>query len=208
MAKGDLTVASFAGAPAIRPQGQYFTIGTFIAYPYARGHVHITGPDPSDKLDFETGFLADTNNLDMKKHVWAYKKGREIARRMEVYRGELSATHPRFPAGSKAACIDTHSPLKDVKDIEYTTEDDAQIEQWVRERTSTAWHSAGTCKMGPPEEMGVVDMKLNVHGIKGLKVADLSIIPQNIGANTNNTALAIGEKAAEIFIEELGFNKG
>lgn len=127
---------------------------------------------------------------------------------MEVYRGELSATHPKFPAGSKAACINTDSPLKDVKDIEYTAEDDAQIEQWVRERTSTAWHSAGTCKMGPPEEMGVVEMKLNVHGIKGLKVADLSIIPQNIGANTNNTALATSEKAAEMFIEELGFNKG
>lgn len=48
-----------------------------------------------------------------------------------------------------------------------------------------------------------MDGILGVYGIKGLKLADLSIPPENIGANTNNTALMIGEKAADIFIKEL-----
>ncbi len=53
--------------------------------------------------------------------------------------------------------------------------------------------------------MGVVDATLSVYGVRGLKVADLSIAPRNVAANTNNTAMAVGEKAADIFIKELGF---
>ena len=60
--------------------------------------------------------------------------------------------------------------------------------------------------MAPPEKMGVVDAKLSVRGVEGLKIADVSILPRNVAANTNNTALAVGEKAADIFINELGLS--
>jgi alcohol oxidase len=50
----------------------------------------------------------------------------------------------------------------------------------------------------------VVDPNLNVYGVEGLKVADMSIPPLNVAANTMNTAVAIGEKAADILIKELG----
>lgn len=65
----------------------------------------------------------------------------------------------------------------------------------------------GTCKMAPFEEGGVVDPKLNVYEVKGLKVADLSIPPSNVGSNTCSVAMAVGEKAADIIIEELGPGK-
>ncbi|KAF5367242.1 hypothetical protein D9757_011691 [Collybiopsis confluens] len=65
-------------------------------------------------------------------------------------------------------------------------------------------HSLGTCPMKPYNQGGVVDSKLNVYGIQGLKVADLSIAPSNVHSNTNATAVAIGEKAAVIIAEELG----
>lgn len=58
--------------------------------------------------------------------------------------------------------------------------------------------------MKPKEKGGVVDANLNVYGTSGLKVADLSMVPENVGANTNNTALAVGEKAAMIIGGELG----
>jgi alcohol oxidase len=58
--------------------------------------------------------------------------------------------------------------------------------------------------MVPREKGGVVVANLSVYGVNGLKLADLSIPPENVGANTNNTALMIGEKAADIFIRELG----
>jgi choline dehydrogenase-like flavoprotein len=65
-------------------------------------------------------------------------------------------------------------------------------------------HQLGTCAMKPREKGGVVDAKLNVYGVSGLKVADLSIAPANVSANTYGTALVIGEKAAVIIAEELG----
>jgi alcohol oxidase len=58
--------------------------------------------------------------------------------------------------------------------------------------------------MKPREKGGVVDSRLNVYGLSGLKIADLSIGPGNVAANTYSTALAIGEKAAIIIAEELG----
>lgn len=66
------------------------------------------------------------------------------------------------------------------------------------------WHSLGTCAMKAQADGGVVDGSLNVYGTTGLKVADLSMVPENVGANTNNTALVVGEKAAVIIGRELG----
>ena len=53
---------------------------------------------------------------------------------------------------------------------------------------------------------GVLDPRLNVHGVKGLKVADLSICPDNVGCNTFSTALLIGEKCAMLVAEDLGYS--
>ena len=53
---------------------------------------------------------------------------------------------------------------------------------------------------------GVLDERLNVHGVKGLKVADLSICPDNVGCNTYSTALLIGEKCAMLTAEDLGYS--
>ncbi len=60
--------------------------------------------------------------------------------------------------------------------------------------------------MKPRDHNGVVDARLNVYGIQNLKVADMSIAPSNVSANTYNTALIIGEKAAVIIAEDLGNN--
>lgn len=202
-------ISGFLGDPTSVPAGQYLTIGNYTAYPYSRGHMHITGPKHDDPLDFDVGFFNDKNDIDLKKQLWAYKKQREILRRMKYFRGELAEGHPRFPANSAAAVQESiTAPLQNVQDLVYTKEDDAAIEQWLRENVNTTWHSLGTCKMAPREEDGVVDKNLNVYGVKGLKIADLSIPPKNVGANTNNTALVIGEKAADIIINELNGMKG
>ena len=199
-----LTTFSFLGDPSTVPEAAYITIGTYTAYPYSRGHMHITGPELSDALDFNPGYLTDENDIDLKKLVWAYKKSREITRRTSMFRGEMAPGHPRFPEGSAAVCAAVDGPPSDAKDIVYSAEDDKAIEQFVRENVNTTWHSISTAKMAPREEYGVVDENLNVWGTKGLKLADLSIPPMNVGANTNNTAMFVGEKAADIIIRELG----
>lgn len=179
-------------------------MANYTSYPYSRGHLHITGPSITDPLDFDTGFLSDEHDLDLKKQVWAYKKSREIMRRTAMYHGEVALGHPTYPTGSKAASTDEPAGESVDADIQYSAEDDKAIEQFIRETIGTTWHSIGTCKMAPREENGVVDGRLNVWGTKGLKLADLSIPPKNVSGNTNNTAMLIGEKAADLIIQDLG----
>ena len=162
-----------------------------------------------DPIDFDVGWLKDPDENDVKKHIWAYKLQREMWRRMSIFRGELATTHPQFPSGSKAAVVEKcDGPIAEGDAwLEYTAEDDKAIEKKVREILTTTWHSLGTCKIAPRDKKGVVDDNLNVHGLQHLKLADLSVPPENVGANTGGTAFVIGEKAADIFIQELGLGK-
>ncbi|ELU42837.1 alcohol oxidase-like protein [Rhizoctonia solani AG-1 IA] len=121
---------------------------------------------------------------------------REIFRRIPSYRGEYAPLHPRFPSGSQAACVHLEKAYpQGIEDLVYTKDDDAALEDWV-----------GSVQMKPKEQGGCVDPRLNVYGAVNLKVADLSILPSNVGANTNSTALLIGEKAALIIAEDLDLN--
>ena len=164
----------------------------------------MTGPSPDDPLGLDPAIFIDTARLDIKRCVWAYRAQREIARRMSVYRGELAMTHPAFATDSKAACVELQGPpAASIQNIEYTAEDDSAIEEWLRNNIATTWHSAGTCKLLPLDRNGLIDANLSAHNVTGLKIADLSIKPHNVGAHTNNIAMALGGKAAEIFIEEL-----
>lgn len=195
-------INGFLADPSIVEPGQYMTLGTYTAYPYSRGSIHIT--DKEDVLngyDFDAGFL--NHPSDIKKQLWAYKMSREIARRLPYYRGELELGHPKFAEGSKAT-LHEGALEGEISDIKYSKEDEAVVEDWIRGNLSTTWHSLGTCAMKPREQGGVVDGDLNVYGTVGLKVADLSMVPENVGANTNNTALVVGEKAAVIIGRELG----
>jgi len=204
-----LKSTSFPADPTLVPVGQYLTASVFTGYPLSRGSIHITGPEMDDESDFNTGFFSDAKDVDILKHLWAYKKQREIFRRMKTYRGEVEILHPKFAPNSAAALVrldDSPPASENISDLEYTAEDDEAIKQWAREQVGTTWHSMGTCRMGAREDNAVVDPSLSVYGVKGLKVADMSIPPLNVAANTMNTAVAIAEKAADIFIKELGLS--
>ena len=73
---------------------------------------------------------------------------------------------------------------------------------YIRETVSTIYHPAGTCKMGQ-DPLAVVNDRLQVHGIQGLRVADVSIMPTLVNANTNAPAMMIGEKCADLILESL-----
>ncbi|MDA0677579.1 MAG: mycofactocin system GMC family oxidoreductase MftG [Chloroflexi bacterium] len=76
---------------------------------------------------------------------------------------------------------------------------DKALDEWLLKNVRTSHHVSGTCKMGPASDpMAVVDSQLRVRGVSGLRVADASIMPDCIRANTNVTAMMIGEKAAAL----------
>lgn len=87
--------------------------------------------------------------------------------------------------------------LPDCDTFEYKS--DEYWECYVRHMTTTVYHPVGTCKMGPLNgEATVVDPKLKVKGVKGLRVVDASIMPTVVSGNTNAPAIMIGEMGADL----------
>lgn len=79
---------------------------------------------------------------------------------------------------------------------------DETLNDWLRRNSGTSHHISGTCKMGPDSDpMTVVDQYLKVKGVEGLRVADASIMPDCIRANTNATTIMIGEKVSDLIKE-------
>jgi choline dehydrogenase len=76
-------------------------------------------------------------------------------------------------------------------------EDDADLGRYIRSSAGTFFHPVGTCRIGI-DELAVVDPLLRVHDVDGLRVADASVMPAIVSANTNATVLAIAERAAAI----------
>ena len=78
-----------------------------------------------------------------------------------------------------------------------------ELVQAGSEHTQTIFHPVGTCKMGPSSDnMAVVDERLKVHGIRGLRVVDASVMPTITSGNTNSPTLMIAEKASEMILED------
>ena len=79
--------------------------------------------------------------------------------------------------------------------------DDDQIIEEVSKYANTLFHPVGSCKMGN-DEKAVVNDKLTVHGIKGLRIVDASIMPHITSGNTNAPTIMIAEKAADIILTD------
>jgi choline dehydrogenase len=78
---------------------------------------------------------------------------------------------------------------------------DDEMLEYIREYGSTIFHPTSTCRMGQ-DEMAVVDERLRVRGIDALRVADASVMPTVVSGNTNATCVMIGEKAADMLMQD------
>ncbi|MEM7041673.1 MAG: GMC family oxidoreductase N-terminal domain-containing protein [Pseudomonadota bacterium] len=146
--------------------------------PESLGSVHITSADPEAHPSIRFNFLSDP--LDRQTMIDGFRLMRRLAmaKALDDIRG------------------DERSPGPDVSS-------DDEILSWIRENAETAYHPIGTCRMGSADSgMTVVDHRLRVHGLSGLRVADASIMPTMVSGNTNAAAIMIGEKAAVMIKED------
>lgn len=78
---------------------------------------------------------------------------------------------------------------------------DEQLKEFLRQEVQHIYHPVGTCKMGK-DKMSVVDPQLRVHGLQGIRVIDASVMPTIVGGNTNAPTIMIGERGADLILEE------
>ncbi|MGX1500974.1 choline dehydrogenase [Labrenzia sp. MBR-25] len=154
-----------------------FLLGFQPTRPTSRGHICLRSADPFDMPEIHPNSLS--TNRDLTEMIEGSKLMRKIA---------------ESPA------------MQSVIDEEITPGPSVQTDEEmladVRSRCSTVFHPVSTCRMGPAPEENVVDTRLKVYGVDGLRVVDASIFPTVTSGNTNAPAIMVGEKGADLILED------
>ncbi|XP_065223658.1 glucose dehydrogenase [FAD, quinone]-like [Planococcus citri] len=152
--------------------------------PKSSGRIKLKSTNPLDPPKIISGYLTEYD--DIKTFIRSIKFIHELAN-TEVFR-------------SCCELIEIQ-PLEECRDLEQLT--DEYYECLIRNFVQTVYHPVGTCKMGPKSDKdAVVDARLKVYGVEGLRVADASIMPRIVSGNTNIPVIMIGEKAADLIKED------
>jgi len=163
------------GSPISEKPG--ITFAGFDLRPKGRGTVRL------DSADFHDAPLVDPR-------FWSEEADRQKA--LEVFR------MLRRLAGTQALSHYVGAERQPGADVQ----SDAQILSELRNMTDPGLHGTGTCSMGVDPRTSVVDERCRVHGLEGLRVVDCSIIPIPVSGNTNGPAMAIGQRASELILED------
>jgi choline dehydrogenase len=142
--------------------------------PESKGSIHIKSNDPEEFPSIKYNFLS--SQLDKDTLVAGVKFIRNLMKTEPMKEFVNDEIQPGF---------------------EISTDDD--ILEFIKNKAETVYHPSGTCKMGF-DQNAVVDKNLKVHGIKGLRVADASIMPTLVSGNTNAVCMMIGERCADFII--------
>lgn len=160
-----------AGVPPV-PSGSGCTLNSYFLRPRSRGSVALSSADPAAAPLIDPAYIRDP--YDLQVAVEGIRQSREIMSQSAISK-YLKREH--FPGPSVRT--------------------QADYEAYAQQYGRTGYHPVGTCKMGV-DALSVVDPKLRVHGIEGLRVADSSIMPRIVSSNTNAPTLMIAEKAADL----------
>jgi len=153
-----------------------FSIHVCQLRPESRGQIGLRSTDPFDDPTIAANYLSTEEDRR------ALREGVKMTR-------ELAGT-----ASLKAICGAEHTPGTSVQT-------DDEINAWIRQTAETIYHPVGTCRMGVAGDLNaVVDDKLKVFGLPGLRVIDASVMPTLVSGNTNAPTIMIAEKAADMLL--------
>jgi len=154
-----------------KPPGHAVTLAVVLLQPQSKGRIGLNGRE----VVVDPGYLSSPE--DVRRMV----AGLKVAKRLL----ETTALKP-YNAG----------PMEPY----WGPVTDAELERWVRERSETLYHPAGSCRMGA-DEASVVDPELRVRGLRGLRVVDTSVMPTLNRGHTHAPTIMIAEKAAELIAQ-------
>ena len=161
-----------------------FTLSICQLRPESRGRIRITSTDPLAVPSMQPNYLA--TSADRATAIAGIKAAREIA--------GTSAMSPYIRREIK--------PGPQVRD-------DEGLLQFARDNGATIFHPSGTCMMGPPHDpLAVLDERLRVRGVMGLRVVDCSAMPTLVSGNTNAPVIMMAEKAVDMIREDAGATAG
>ena len=153
-----------------------FTMSVCQLRPESRGYVRIRSLDPLQPPSMQPNYL-DTD-LDRRTNVAAVRAARSIAQSPAMAPYVKREVKPGLAAQS-----------------------DEELLEFCRNNGATIFHPSGTCRMGH-DAMAVVDSRLRVHGVKGIRVVDCSVMPTLVSGNTNAPVVMMAEKAADMIRED------
>lgn len=154
-----------------------FLLGFNQCRPSSRGHLHISSSDPFAAPEIQPNYLSTDEDRQ------AAIDGMNLVRQIASAPALANVINAELLPGPEV-----HS------DDDFTA--------YARDNAWTVFHPCGTCRMGDDPGRSVVDARLRVHGIDGLRVADASIFPIIPSGNTNAPAIMVGEKAADMILED------
>ena len=154
-----------------------FLVGVSNCHPTSRGHVRIRSADPLEAPAIQPNYLSTQEDLD------ELVQGALFLRRLAAQAPLAALIEEELQPGAQVASR-------------------AAIEDDIRRRSSSIFHASGTCARGPDPETSVVDARLRVHGLEGLRVVDASVFPRITSGNINAPAIMVGERGADFLIAD------
>lgn len=157
-----------------------------IPRPRSRGRLYLTSNDPTVKPALDFKYFTDPEGYDAATLVWGIKAARKVAQQ-----APFKEWIKREVAPGEAV------------------QSDEELSEYARRVAHTVYHPAGTTKMGDlaKDGLAVVDCRLRVRGLKGVRIADAGVFPVMTTINPMLTVLGIGERAAEMIAEEAGWRR-
>jgi choline dehydrogenase len=156
-----------------------FFIGISHCRPKSRGAVRIASRDPFAAPVIEPNYLSEPSDIE------EMLEGVRLIRRIAAQPAMRAVIEEEMKPGP-------------------ATQSDADLVADIRQRCGSVFHASCTCRMGPDAKTNVVDHRLRVHGIGGLRVVDASVFPTVTSANTNAPTMMVAEKGAAMVLEDNG----
>lgn len=184
---------------------KYGTMLQILQYPFSVGSVHIPGRQSNGTNGGTNKVVAKGNMtpiIDPKYYAGAHGAVDFETKLLCLQFGhKIASTQPLAQIIRKRVWPPEPSPSASQQ------EQEDELRTWLTNNTITDWHPVGTCAMGGREGIrgGVVDDRLRVYGVKGLRVVDASVMPLQISAHLQATVYAIAEKASAMILEDAGY---